>query len=572
MKHLAPRIQVLPTRILTVILLGLISACGGTGQDAGTAKPYSQTFQGVAVDGYVARSLVFIDYDNNGTRSPSEPMAFTDDNGYYSYNPITNTDYCATDTPETEAIYCLQSLLQIDSAVIRVDGGYDVLTGEPFVGQMSRRETITDANTVVNSVVSPLTSLFTEVNTPTQRESILTALNITESDLDVDYLNDGGNSTINASLLNKALKVHKVVTVLSDRVEDTYGEIGSTVGTPNDLTSVVYRNLANEFSDREISIDTVLTNTEILSDVILQTENDAKSIYDGKELDLPPLNPTGNAIPDYLRASQHAANVVNIIDVVMSPEDTTISQEDVTGRARAVEAFVIKTLEEGETADTSIDQAAAFFLEETSEQLVDTLVTSLSAGDADLVQLVDSDFKFGDTEEVEATAQLPQGTEAFSFLAGKSLRVSDLDLGWGPNNLKDSEVEAYFHGQGSETSGSFDACVKYIDEANVDGTLGEANTRGELISGYWSLLGAEDNNGESYSLLLTIEFLGATYQAIMKPSGMVTVGDTEVHAFRFDHGNIIKTWHSSLGLVDYETLPTSNADCEARLPSRHNLY
>lgn len=561
-------------KLTPLALAASLLACGGTGQDVGASKTFTQTFQGVAVDGYVARSLVFIDYDNNGTRDPWEPMAFTDNDGYYSYNPKTNTNYCAPGTPETEAIYCLVSTRPIANAVIRVDGGYDVLTGEPFLGQMSRRQTVSETDSVVDSVVSPLTSLFTDIQTTQERSNILNSLDISENDLDVDYLNNDGAGGVDVSLLNKAVKVHKVVTVLSDRVRDTYSEIGSALGTPNDLSSMVYRNLANTINTQNLPIDTVLTNTEALSQVTLQTESNTRELYESRSLDLPPLNPTGNALPDYLRASEHAANVVNIVNRVLNPEDSAIDTTNIVGRARAVESFVIKVVEESSTANTTIENVVDFFTRENNEDLVDSLIQSLSEEQADLSSLVNNDFTgddFDSADEITNASQLPEGTEAFSFIAGMQLRVSDFDMGWAPNNLKDSEVEAYFEGDSSDTSGRFTACVKYIDGANVDGTLGEANTRGELVHGFWSLLGAENNNGSSFSLLLTIEFLGATYQAIMKPSGSTTIEGITYKSFRFDYGDEIRTWYSADGITQMDSLPTSNEQCEERLPSRINL-
>ncbi len=557
-----------------ITLAASLVACGGTGQDIGKRQAFSQTFQGVAVDGYVARSLVFLDYDNNGTRDPWEPSAFTDNDGYYSYNPKTNTNYCRVNAPASEQIYCLVSTRPIDNAVIRVDGGYDVLTGEPFLGQMSRRQSVSQNQDTVESVVSPLTSLLTNLSTSEERTRVLASLDISESDLDVDYLNTDGSDGINMGLLNKAVKVHKVVTVLSDRVRDTYPEIGTALGTPNDLSALVYKNLANTLHMQESSLDTVLSDTTALSGVTLQTEADTRVIYDNRNLDLPPLNPTGNALPDYLRSSEHAANVVNIVNRVLNADDNTTNRTNLNGRARAIESYVIKAVEETSVADTTIENVVNFFSREDNNDLVDALIQSLSEESADLSSLVRNDFvgdDFDSSDDITNASQLPEGTQAFSYIAGKQLHVSDLDMGWAPNNLKDSEVIAFFSGDTEATNGEFVACVKYIDGADTSGSLGEGNTRGELVSGYWSLLGANANNGESYSLLLTLNFLGATYQAIMKPAGTTVEQDVEYSAFRFDYGDEIRTWYSTDGLTTTAAEPTTNADCERLLPSRVGL-
>ena len=143
-----------------------------------------------------------------------------------------------------------------------------------------------------------------------------------------------------------------------------------------------------------------------------------------------------------------------------------------------------------------------------------------------------------------------------------------MDLGSAPNQLRDSEIEFYFQGDEGEVHGSFAACVKYIKDANINGKLGDANTRGELVKGYWSLLGGNQNSGASYSLLLTIEFLGTRYQAILKPAGQARFNGEDMRGIRFDYGNELRTWYSHRGPEPIQYSPTSATDCANRLPSR----
>ena len=202
---------------------------------------------------------------------------------------------------------------------------------------------------------------------------------------------------------------------------------------------------------------------------------------------------------------------------------------------------------------------------------MDVLVNNLASDKADLNGLAKNDFSgddFDSVEEIEGASSLNESAIALSILGGKSLRVSDLDLGYGPNKLDDSEIEFYFKGNANDLDGSFDACVKYINNASSNGSLGDANTRGELVKGYWSLLGATQDNPSSYSVLLTIEFLGSTYQAILKPNGQVMVDNTSYQLIRFDFDGGIKNWHSMEGLTNTASVPSNNKQCEQRLPSR----
>jgi len=69
-------------------------------------------------------------------------------------------------------------------------------------------------------------------------------------------------------------------------------------------------------------------------------------------------------------------------------------------------------------------------------------------------------------------------------------------------------------------------------------------------------------------VLLTITFLGATYQAILKPSGEETIADVTYKKLRFDNDGDLRTYHSTQGLVDTTSMPITNEECETRLPSR----
>ncbi|HEY6530344.1 MAG TPA: hypothetical protein VIZ65_16775, partial [Cellvibrionaceae bacterium] len=154
-----------------------------------------------------------------------------------------------------------------------------------------------------------------------------------------------------------------------------------------------------------------------------------------------------------------------------------------------------------------------------------------------------------------------------NLVSGKQIHVSDMDLGQKPNNLKDIEFELYFAGTSNVTAGSFTACAKYIKKAKADGTLGKGNSRGELIKGFWSQMNTADKTN-NYSLLLTFEFLGAKYQAIMKSVGTRAIDGTNYQALRFDNNDDYRVWYSANGLEPQTTLPATSAECQTRLPSR----
>lgn len=564
-----PPRTIIPAALL--LITSGITACGGSGQDEGRVEHYSQTIQGVAIDGHLARSMVFADFDNNGTRDPWEPYAFTDDDGYFSVNPKTGINYCDHPDDAGLAVHCLSLDRSTDQLILRVDGGYDTLTGEPFLGQLSRRLTRQDSSPTTAAVITPLTTLISSLKTEAEQDFVLTNIGIQRSDLDIEYV-DPETLRVDNRLFNKALKLQKSVTILSDRIEDIYTEIGEAVGTPNDVSAIVYGNLARLMSANSLPLEDALVRADLLQQVLESSEQQVQQIYERRELDSPRSEHLENRLQQYQNSTTEIAMLNQVTDHLFAiNSDSHLS--DLKGRSRALEALVVKTIDNSRY-ETHAQQSLAFVLDPANAVLVDQLLEVLNEETADLAAVIKANLNsphLGTPDAVRQNFQLSPRAAPFANLEGKQIRVSDPDLGFAPNQLQDSEVEIYFKGMPNATSGGFEACVKYIDGANTDGRLGDGNTRGEKVNGQWSLLGASRNSGESYSLLLTINFLGATYQAIMKPAGFESIDNREVQQIRFDYGGEFRSWHSESGLEPQDQIPQSNGDCANRLPSRIGL-
>lgn len=541
-----------------------LTGCGGTGQDDGRSYNIQAELSGRVVDGHVVRTTVFVDTNNNGTRDAWEPKAFTDNLGYFSYNPKTDTNYCADTATAAQKEFCLVLRTDATPVVVRVDSGYDLSTGEPFVGQMARKVEVNSTGRT-EMLISPLTTLVTLLDNSEDRARLLTVLGLEESDLDVDYLDE---ENLDPELMNIALKVHKIVTVLADRLTDTYQSIGDELGTPNDATQEVYRSMGQSLLVSDLTASNFLGNSENLNRVVQGAEDGIRDIYDRRELTQPILDDT----LDSTRISEVAAMLPSAVDRIIPPQPNSINRQEALGSARLLESIIIKALRDDNGSDTSITNAFDFLMNASSE-LVNALRDALSTDSAYVSGLVANDFTgddFDDSGDFEDAVTLPQGAMPFSEIAGKKVRLSDTDLGSAPNNLKDIEVIFYFEGSGDQVEGELVACAKYIDGANSSGTLGEGNTRGTLINGFWSMLGASESS-ESYSILTTITFLGATYQAIIKPAGYLTVDGEPQFALRFDFEGEIRDWVTENGLETFLELPRSDDECVARLPSRVNI-
>ncbi len=561
-----------PKRTLLSVCLSaaLLTACGGTGQDNGSPSSIKQEFSGAVLDGYLARATVFLDSNNNGTRDAWEAYAFTDNEGFYSFNSNTNTDYCADTATPQEQQYCLVSRTSHTNVVVRVDGGYDVLTGEPFLGQMTRRVNANDQSLPTDSLISPLTSVLTSALTDEQTATMLNALGLQPGDLDTDYLNSDGSGSIDAALLNKALTIHKAVTVLADRLTDTYDEIGENFGTPNDASAAVYSALADSIA----SIGTLdgALQPNALYQILDTAEEELKAVYKRKDLTLPA--DMGDAVnpQSFQRIADIVSDIAPVVDALINDTDASATIDNIAGRARALESLVIKAVNESEVNDATIENAVEFFTNNSNEPLLGALIDSLDADTADLGTLSTNDFSgtdFDSVLEIAASSSIPANALPITRVGGTTLRLSDLFLGSAPAKLDDSEVEFYFEGQAEDTNGSFTACVKVIDDANEDGTLGDGNTRGDVADGFWSILPSPGlGDDDTYNLVMTINFLGATYQGIVKAGGVENIGGIDYQAMRFDNDGKLETWYTQTGFVEGGTAPADSADCEARLPSR----
>lgn len=546
----------------------LLSACGGSGQDDGSVGS-STAVSGLAIDGYLARATVYADSNNNATRDSWEPYAFTDDYGYYSYNPTTNTNYCASGATAEQARYCLKLTGSLDDVVIRIAGGYDLLTGEPFEGQLSRRSNLSTADYQEPQVISPITSLFTNVQSDVGRTSLRASLGISNSDLDVNYLNTDGLGTINSQLLNTSLKVHKTVSVLSDRLTDTYTDLGSERGLPSDASSLVYSNLAQRIINTGNSLDDVLSSTTDILSVLDNTESNVRSILSVRDFPLPTDMGSTSSPSLFTRVTEIATVIPSVVDNLIAPTDVT--PEEAQGGSRFLEAILIRTVNET-TTDTSIDNLINFADRTTNPTNLDQMLTNLGQPNGDLDNLVKGNFTLSSSStsgEIDDASTLGESVVPFTQIGGLQIKISDLDLA---GNTEDKELEIYFDGESGDINGEFSACVKFIDDANVsENSIGEGSTKGELVDGFWSLLGATSESVESYRLLLTLNFLGSTYQAIVKASGEETVESTVYTKVRTDVDGDLEDFHSLNGFETLGDIPTSHAECRSRLPSRIGL-
>lgn len=146
---------------MALALATSLFACGGANETQDGALPgslaapqidNSTVIAGVAMNGYIANGLVWLDIKDNNTLDGTEPVAYTDAQGYFSYNPISGVNYCASEKAHLQH-YCLKTGLREGSVEVKVTKGIQVLTGVSFKNVMSAQVDLEAAANNFSSLV-----------------------------------------------------------------------------------------------------------------------------------------------------------------------------------------------------------------------------------------------------------------------------------------------------------------------------------------------------------------------------------------------------------------------------------
>jgi hypothetical protein len=182
---------------------------------APSPSPASQTttLSGVVVDGYVQGATVYLDVNNNGIQDAGEPSGVTSASGQYV---LTSTS----------------PLAQINGMRLRITGGIDQSTGQPFTHSMST--VVEDAGSKPFVIVTPLTTLIdgmlasgAAANITQARDSLARALGLSSSAvLEKDPLTLAATEP---TLLQKMVALQKAMEVLasSDKAATEAGTNGA---------------------------------------------------------------------------------------------------------------------------------------------------------------------------------------------------------------------------------------------------------------------------------------------------------------------------------------------------------
>lgn len=203
-------------KTITVALLVALSGCGGGG--SGSSAPVvaptptptptptpvpvptpSTTLSGVVADGYISGATVYLDANNNGLQDAGEASTTTDSAGRFSLAPAA-------------------SVTQLAGAHLRISGGTDTSTSQPFTSTMSA--IVEDAANKPFLPITPLSSLTDAMVSSgaaatimQAREALVRVIGASSvSVLDKDPLTQAGSEP---ALLQKMVAMEKALEVLA---------------------------------------------------------------------------------------------------------------------------------------------------------------------------------------------------------------------------------------------------------------------------------------------------------------------------------------------------------------------
>lgn len=533
-------------------MIGL-AACGGGSkgtQDVGTnasgnSGSSSRTFYARAIDGYLAGASVYVDQNENGKLDAFEPRALTDNEGYFSYNHRTGTNYCADGGLNQ---YCLRGNIAADAeVVIRVTGGYDTVTQLPFKGALSLRSSQLNRDDL--RLVTPQTSMVADSSQNTQSK--------------IDALIAAGllqpSGSVNDDLLASgdfgAMSRAQAAAIIS-RI---FGEVGnlslgssSFADVESNIWATSYIAMAAQLVDGvgtqtfESSFSSVESLAELSRQAIYLAQYPGQVVPPNFQLPNPVASqPLLQATADLIALNEE---IVDSLPGVATPEELkAILRLQMVAAERAINNPNDPQL--GNLADWARAQLA-------QGNGLGTDLTALGDDDIDLSTLIAPSFNFDpNSNSISASAKIPAGAAtAFASLVNTAFSVS-LDK-------QDEQGDALFFvsGAANSRSGDIKVCVRYrSDDGDFDTTSASDPNGALLVGGHWSLL-------DDHTLTLSIDVAGGVRSLLLKAVGTNGSGLD----YRFDFGGDDLSDWSGAAPAGFTpgSVPTTDTACRTSLIER----
>lgn len=515
-------------------------------QDVGTNAPAAMDNRALyarVIDGYIAGANVYVDQNENGKLDAFEPRAVTDKDGFFSYNHVTGTDYCADGVSAELEKHCLRAPIGASGdLLIRVTGGYDTVTGRPFQGTLSLRAK--DLKKDDLRLVTPLTSLVaheSETDPETLGSKLKNAGIISGNDSLMDDYIDNGNT----DMAMKMAMVNKIVELLGKGANNAGG---ISEDLKNHTINVAYTTFGDWAEDLGPNFDfeeTFAADKNRTLDMLRETT--FRVIHPGEPMpeDFMPPNPDA-----LLEQAQALQSVVQ--------ESLKLAEKSVQTDSRLMNALLrTQTLLMERAANNPQDPELSDIQQWVDNQLsqpngVGEDLARLGDDDIDISALIDPSFNFDPaSNSISASAVIPpEAAQVFASLVNTMFRINV--------NKGDQQGAAlvFISGASGASSGKLDVCVRYKDSSGDFDTGNASNPNGALlVNGSWSLI----NN---HTLTLNVEVAGGVRPLLIKSVGAVG-SDLK---YRFDFGGDFSEWLGSAPEpFTVSAVPTSDATCETAL-------
>ena len=461
------------THPMALITLSLLSACGAPSQDGGSPA----TLSGLAVDGYVAGATVYLDINGNAVMDVYEPRALTDSEGYFGI-AADGTNYCNSSSSSDQS-HCLKTGEYSDS-LLRIEGGIDTLTGEPFHGVLTRSPDATGSQ-----YTTPLTSLLSQMSSP-QVTAFLSAENtaagtsLSQDDLLGNPLALSGTTTANQNhLIRTAWLVHKSAAIIAAELKRRYTDAtAANQALANDFSPYVYQALISAWDaagnpDMQSFLNTGANITDLIDNASYGAAtlivNDG-GVYDGASAaDMP----------------TRIADLVTLIDdagIFTQGSGTGLTQSDLEARGRAIEVLSIML----SNATLSGNEAAA-----TADLVSAATLANLASSAADVAQIA-ADYRATGAAVTDYSAR----TDLATALAGAGVNATTpTTLNDGSGGTADLTIDT--------STGTVNIDVNSVD-VDGDGTPDTVSLPGTITA------------INDYTSVMTLDILGSQQTVILE--------------------------------------------------------
>jgi len=483
----------------------LLAGCGNSDNDNNSGTS-ARNVSGTAIDGYVTNATVWADTDNDGERDAFEAKAMTDDDGFFGYNPVTKIDYCAT-SDLLLRLHCLQVPSALADVVIRISGGYDELSGQPFEGALAHKISFADnpLSTKLN-VISPITTVLTDLS-DSEKTGVLSTLDILAADLERDYYNKSAdvNATVtdvqilkDRQLAKLNLKIHKMMSALARPLKNSFkADVDSNFDLDLQSSREAYRefgkalrseNSVEAYLESEVKIKTLLANAAQALDTAIETK---------LEKTVQPKTVTDIASDERL---EQFARITDFVETIFLELDANTAPT--VANAKGINKLVEAAIDKIRSASEADVLRVLSVLKNAGDRK--DLLDEVSKDNVSVSQLKDRDLA-----DLGAVQELSNRTDTriFTDLAGKRIQIGKQDAA----EDIDMSTLVYFNGEAGANKGTLTLCARYVRGLNENSGLKAGHTLGiHGADGTWKTV----NDG--YGVKLTYNIRGISRSAIIQ--------------------------------------------------------